>query len=159
MTTTTTLDCACLDPATPSKRRELARGMLIGAARRYEEVSEEWTRAHESYPNLESPREPIGPAEVAERKAWRSLLGQSDDDFNHAEEALAHCIQRLYDMLAPADRRTCASDGEYFVPRAVRSEGRVYVLSYSAHDYEPRTNIIAVYRESLVIDLAVGEDD
>jgi hypothetical protein len=67
--------------------------------------------------------------------------------------ALAGRIQGLFDQLAPESQRTRESASEYFIPRAVRHQGTVYVLGYSVHEYEPRTNIIATYRGEMVIDL------
>jgi hypothetical protein len=141
------------DPATPDRRVSLARSMLVGAIRRYEDASERWTFARECYPNLMPSRAPLGTEESAERAAWRVILEQTDDDFDRAEEGLAVQIERLYSMLAPPGLRPVERMGEYFVPRAVHHAGQLYVLAYSVNDYEPRTNIIAVYRDTMAIEL------
>jgi hypothetical protein len=142
------------DPATPENRRLLARRLLAGAIRRYEEVSLEWSAVHESFPHLDPPRHPSSPVEFAEWDRWRELLSHANENFNNAEMNLAERIQGLFDMLSPPGRRAGESPTEYFVPRAVRSGGFLYVLSYSAWQYEPNTNAIAVYSETMVFDLA-----
>ena len=142
------------DPATPENRRALARRLLDGAIRRYEDASLEWAAVYESFPPLLYPRQASSPGEFAERDGWRSLLHQADESFSNAELNLAERIQGLFDMLSPPGRRAAELATEYFVPRAVRSGGNLYVLAYSAWEYEPKTNIIAVYREPMVLDLA-----
>jgi hypothetical protein len=141
------------DPATPENRRRLSRELLAGAIRRYEEASREWSAIYESYPPLASPQEPRSVAEREERRAWRELLHQADENFNNAELNLAERIHCLFATLDPAGRLGPRVEPDYFSPRAVRSGGNVYVLAYSAFEYEPKTNIIAVYRESMALDL------
>jgi hypothetical protein len=141
------------DPATPENRVALARRLLAGAIRRYEETAIEWTAIHESFPPLDPPRHPDGPEEFDERTSWRSLLAHADENFNNAELNLAERIHGLFDMLSPPGETPGEDPSEYFVPRAVRAGGNLYVLAYSAWEYEPKTNIIAVYRESMVLDL------
>jgi hypothetical protein len=141
------------DPATPENRLALARRLLVGAIRRYDEACEEWSAVYESYPPLDQPREPSGPAETAERRRWKDLLEQADESFDNAELNLAERMHRLFSALDPEGRCGPREAADYFKPRAVRHAGTVYVLAYSSHEYEPKTNIIATYRESLVIDL------
>jgi hypothetical protein len=141
------------DRATPENRRSLARKLLLGAIRRYEETCREWEAVHESFPKLDPPRPPSGPAEAEERSRWLTLLNQADENFNHAEASLAERIQVLVPMLHPAGRPKARDESDYFMPRAVRHAGSVYVLAYSAWEYEPKTNIVAVYRDSMAIEL------
>ena len=54
-------------------------------------------------------------AEIAERKAWRRLTDDADDDFDTAENALASRIQNLWPFLAPEGRYP-DSEGDLFVP-------------------------------------------
>jgi hypothetical protein len=117
-------------------------------------VSREWTETYEGYPHLDPPRQPADAAEVEERRQWRALLDGADESFNQAELALAEAIHRLYPMLDPMGRGGPRDDAEYFVPRAVHHAGSVYVLAYSADEYEPKTNCVAVYRDAMTIDLA-----
>jgi hypothetical protein len=144
------------DPATPGRRAELARLMLVEAIRRYEAACLEWTAVSESYPNLSRAKSPSTDEGAAEQRRWRDLLRLADEGFNHAELTLAERIDGLFDMLSTAGGRADDDPDGYFVPRAVRSGGNLYVLAYGADEYEPKTNIIAVYRESKVIDLDEG---
>ncbi len=141
------------DPATPAWREELARRMLAAAIARHEEANALWSAVHESYPRLPEPAHPRTDAELAEHRAWLLLLGQADEAFDSAEENLASRIQALFDLIAPEGRRARDSEEDYFVPRAVRTGGSVYVLADDVMRYEPRTNIVAVYREPMMIDL------
>jgi hypothetical protein len=140
------------DPATPENRQSLARRLLIGAIRRYEEACEEWSAVHESYPTLDHPRPPVGPDEMREWTRWRSLMLHADENFDNAELNLAERIHGLFTMLDPAGRCVPRDEAAYFVPRCVRHGGNAYVLAYSAYEYEKKTNIIAVYRDSMVVD-------
>ena len=144
---------ATADPATPANRQALARRLLIGAIRRYDEACEDWTAVYESFPKLDPPRQPSGPAEAEERVRWMFLLDQADESFNGAEQNLAERIHQLFALLDPDGRCGPRLDAEYFTPRAARHGGNIYVLAYSAYEYEPKTNIVAVYREGMVIDL------
>ena len=147
------------DPATPENRKALARRLLEGAIRRYEEACEEWTAVHESYPKLDPPRQPSGPEEVEERRYWVSLLHNADENFNAAELTLAERIHSLFWMLDP--RRAVYAERGARLLRPPRSEARGQRLrarALSAYEYEPRQNVIAVYRDSLVIGLAEGHD-
>jgi hypothetical protein len=142
------------DPATPENLNALGRRLLIGAIRRYEEASDEWAAVHESFPALDPPRQPSGPEEIEERRRWLAMLHHADENFNNAELNLAERIHGLVPMLDPEGRPPDRDEDDYFVPRAVRHGGSVYVLAYSAWEYEPRQNIIAVYRDSMVLDVA-----
>jgi hypothetical protein len=144
------------DPATPANRVALARKLLVGAIRGYGAASVEWAEVNESYPKLDEPAPPRSDEEAAERKRWRELLRQVDEDFDAAELRLGERILRLYDALAPADRRAEDDPDGYFVPRAVRFEGSTYVLAYHPNSFESHQNLIAVYRSELVIDLVEG---
>jgi hypothetical protein len=151
---------ALADPATPELRRELARRMLADGIDRYEAALREWNAVNAAFPDLDPPyRYPgdLDPAERAEWTLWRSLLALTQETFNHAEQDLAERIDRLFDMLAPEGGRVGDEAGESFVGRAVTRGGNVYVLTYSAEDFEPETNIIAVHRQSMTIDLAGDE--
>jgi hypothetical protein len=141
------------DPATPENRRALARKLLLGAIRWYEAACLEWAAVNDSFPKLDPPRHPSGPDEMEERSRWRTLLNQADENFNHAEASLAERIQVLMPMLHPEGRPNARDEPDYFEPRAVRHAGSVYVLAYSAWEYEPKTNIVAVYRDSMAIEL------
>jgi hypothetical protein len=151
---------ALVDPATPELRRELARRMLADGIDRYDAALREWNAVNESFPDLDPPYRYPGdhdPAERAEWTLWRSLLALTQENFNHAEQDLAERIDRLFDMLAPEGGRVGDEASESFVGRAVKRGGNVYVLTYSAEDFEPETNIIAVHRQAMTIDLAGDE--
>lgn len=146
------------DPATAGRRAELAAAILAAAIRRYGEASEAWTAVAESYPHLPGPRAPADDAERRERRAWMALRREADAQFDAAEQALADAIGGLYDLLAPEGRRARDADGDYFVPRAVRHGGYVYVLADNPGNYEPHSNLVAVYHEGMAIDLDGGPD-
>jgi hypothetical protein len=138
------------DPATPERRLELTRSLLVWAINAYEIASHQWSIVNESFPTLEYPK-PMDPAEHA---AWRVLIKEADEAFNACELTLGQRIQVLFNELAGTGQGADHQAGGYFVPRAVRHQGTTYVLVYDVHAHEPKTNIIATYRDSMTIDLA-----
>jgi hypothetical protein len=141
------------DPATPESRLELARSLLVWSIHAYEMAQHQWSVVRESYPHLARPKGPDGAPEYREHRAWMSLLDEADNAFNAAELLLAERIEHLYDWLAAEGRRTTEDETAYFQPRAVRHRGTVYVLAYQTSDHEPKTGIIATYRERLIVDV------
>jgi hypothetical protein len=146
------------DPSTPTNRLELARRLLIRSIGRYENALAFVAESLASNPRLPRPLRPadMGEAEVAERRAWKWLIDEANDDFDAAEAALASRLMNLWRFLAPEGMRHPDAPGELFVPRAVRHAGSVYVLNYDAGEYEKETNIISVFREGFVLDLGGG---
>jgi len=144
------------DPATPELRLALARSLLAGAIRRYEETCAFAWEVDLAYPPLPEPTRP-DEAEAAERRAWRKLKAEAADDFDSAELALAGRINNLYDALAPEGYRIVPDPDGAFVPRAVRLGSTTYFLADCPGRYEPETNIIAVVRDDAVIDLDAGK--
>jgi hypothetical protein len=148
------------DPATPELRAKLTRKLLIAAIRRYEETLAAAIFMDSAYPVLALPKEPLDEAEKAERRAWRRLVDQFDDDFNNAELALASRIQNLYADLALEGRAVDRAVLGEFHELAVRHQGTTYILVYDVDKYEPGENIIAILRDGVTFDLAdVAGDD
>ena len=146
------------DPATPALRRDLARTLLIGAIRHYEKALTTMRAVDASYPRLNEPRCPHDDATKAEHRAWQRLIEQADDDFDHAELALASRIQSLYDDLAPEHRRVGSGPHDHFIERAVRFEGTTYALQYNPGGYESGSNIVAVARDAVSFHLESDDD-
>ena len=106
-----------------------------------------------SYPSLSEPRCPRDEAEHVEHQAWLRVIAQADDDFDHAEQALAARMLALYDDLAPEGRRVGPGPHGHFIERAVRFDGTTYALQYHPDDYEAGTNIIAIARDVVTFHL------
>ena len=124
------------DPATPERRIELSRAMLVWAIHGYEQASHRWGLVREACPNLPQPSWPRDDEEREERERWSRLFTESDEDFNAAELG-SPSGSRTSTTSWPPGRRTDEAEGEYFVPRAVRHHGSVYVLAYGARTMSP----------------------
>ncbi len=144
------------DPATPGRRLALARALLVGAIRRYEETCAAAWEIELAYPPLAEPSRP-DTFEVTERRSWLELKRQAAADFDSAELALAERIEALHGMLAPEGRRIGPEPDGAFVSRAVKLGATFYVLADSPGHYEPGTGIIATYRGDRVFDLDGGK--
>lgn len=143
------------DPATPALRRKLTIRLLVGAIHRYEDALAAARFFDSAYPVLALPKEPLDETDAAERRAWRRLRDEYDQDFDAAERAaIASHIQNLY---ADVALEGCDLDQAVLGPffeRAIRFEGTTYATQYDVADYEAGTNIVATIREGQTYDLA-----
>jgi hypothetical protein len=119
----------------------LARELVRTAIERYDE-------ARSTLREIQEEARPFLRSEAGRdgRDEWRTLCKAAREEFNSAEMGLADRIDRLYEVLATEDR----GDGDF---GAVRHRDRIYALAYDATQWEAGTNIIATYREPMVINL------